>query len=239
MILSRDDIERCAEDVLRDFAGDASANQRTDIEGFAWRHLGLYVAYTHLSDDGEILGLTAYADTAVELRRYLRRDVISVTRNMVLLDERLYPKFGAEYENRELRRFTLAHECAHQILHRTEPDAVKVSLRCVRSRRNYSMRDGKTEKDWLEWQADAMAAALLMPPEYVGMLVHKFAGERELVSYDGAFNIPDRLALTHISAELRVSKTAAAIRLKHLGYMKSLPRSAFSDPTIVNGGDDL
>jgi hypothetical protein len=66
MILSLANIEDLAEAILKDYLGalpdDANHVHPIDIEAFASRCLGLNVAYTRLSDNGDVLGLTTYAD---------------------------------------------------------------------------------------------------------------------------------------------------------------------------------
>jgi hypothetical protein len=250
MIISRTDIEEYAESILTDFNGgateDAARIRPTDIEALAARYLGLRVAYTRLSDSEELLGLTAYADVDIELTRFLRKQIVRVPRNTVLLDERLLPKRSYEDTERGRRRYTLAHECAHQIFYRAAsktPVYAGEAQRSgfVRERRN----DGAGEllpsqrQNALsavrddEWQANALAAALLMPPQSVAALMQRFAGNRCLISYDRRFNIPDKLVLEHFCAALGVSRAAAVIRLRQLGYLTDKPRGEFCDPAEV------
>jgi Zn-dependent peptidase ImmA (M78 family) len=183
-----------------------------------------------LSDDGSLLGVTTYVDAEVELKRYCSCETLYVPKNTVLLDESLY---GSDAVPGRLR-YTMAHECAHHILWRDEPDERKRSMRTHSMRTSvYRGRRGNSEDVQTERQADALAAALLMPPELVGRLTERFARGRRFVSYDGKLNRADRLALTHISGTLGVSRTALIIRLRQLGYLKDMPRSEYHDPTEV------
>ena len=72
MILSHKQIEEIAAAVTKDFnefffGKDAdigrSTAQATPIDQFAKDYLGLSVSFAHLSSDGSLCGLTAYADT--------------------------------------------------------------------------------------------------------------------------------------------------------------------------------
>lgn len=68
------------------------------------------------------------------------------------------------------RRFTLAHECAHQILFQLETDEQKEACRKLYAeRRAYSLRDLKSNEDWNEWQANALGAAILMPQQEIDL----------------------------------------------------------------------
>ena len=61
------------------------------------------------------------------------------------------------------RRFTLAHECAHQLLFHLESEDTKAACRKLYAeRRTYSLRDLKSNEDWNEWQANVLGAAILM-----------------------------------------------------------------------------
>lgn len=79
-------------------------------------------------------------------------------------------------KNKNDWRFTLAHEISHWILHRVFYSNNQRSLALRQHGRTYiSSKDDsrelskknpilcKTEYDWIEWQADTLATALLMP----------------------------------------------------------------------------
>ncbi|MDR3210061.1 MAG: ImmA/IrrE family metallo-endopeptidase [Oscillospiraceae bacterium] len=180
-----------------------------------------------LSDSGEILGLTAYEDAEIAITRYFRQETIRVARNTGLLDERLQPTRA--YEDAELgrRHYTLAHECAHQILYRAAPCGQRYSGRA------HSLRETASRDDLQERQANALAAVLLIPPQYATLLVRRYAGTRRLVAYGKRFNIPDALVLDNFCAALGVSRAATVIRLRQLGYLEDRPRSAFFDPVEI------
>lgn len=123
MILSHQQIEEIAAAVTKDFNefffGKELDNPRiaraTPIDQFAKDYLGLNVSFTHLSADGSLCGLTAYTDTEYILDIGGIQRTIPLKQNQVLLDS----SFIRPGQVRKLcgkRRFTLAHECAHQIL---------------------------------------------------------------------------------------------------------------------------
>jgi len=64
-------------------------------------------------------------------------------------------------------------------------------------------------------------------------LMNRFARGRKLISFEGRFNIPDDLALRHICTALKVSRAAAVIRLRQLGYLILAPLYAYTDPVEV------
>ena len=183
MILSRKQIEEIAAAITKDFhefffgAGfDDSKRfaQSTPIDQFARDYLGLRVSFARLSSDGSICGLTAYADTEYEVVDMGVKRIIPLKQNQVLLDESFIQK-GQVKQLCGKRRFTLANECAHQILYQMESDEVK--QRCNRqysARTAYSLRDLKTHEDWNEWQANVLGAAILMPQKEVDIAAWYF-----------------------------------------------------------------
>ena len=137
MYLSRAQIEEIAVAVMKDF-NDFFFNEKTGrkknelqgtpIDQFAKDYLGLRVSFARLSSDGNLCGLTAYADTEFVLEEGGVRRTIFLKQNQVILDM----SFIAPGQVRTLcgkRRFTLAHECAHQILYQMQSEEVKASCR--------------------------------------------------------------------------------------------------------------
>ena len=134
MILTHKQIEEIAAAVTKDFnefffgkeANDVRIARATPIDQFAKDYLGLDVSFARLSGDGSICGLTAYADTEYITEEMGIKRTIPLRQNQVLLDE----SFIRPGKVRELcgkRRFTLAHECAHQILYSMEDEESKAS----------------------------------------------------------------------------------------------------------------
>ena len=98
--------------------------QATPIDQLAGDYLGLRVSFARLSDDGSICGLTAYTDTeyAATYRGVTR--LIPLKANEVLLDSS-FMEPGQVRARCGKRRFTLAHECAHQLLFQMESDEAR------------------------------------------------------------------------------------------------------------------
>ena len=234
MILSHKEIEEIAVAVTKDFnefffgpdTDGARLPRGTPIDQFASEYLGLNVSFADLSADGSICGLTAYADTEYIIEKDGMQYSIPLRRNQVLMDA----SFIQPFQIRKLcgkRRFTLAHECAHQILFQMETEEVrKVCQRKYSARTAYSLRELKTHEDWNEWQANVLGAEIDLAVAY-------YARGRRLVSYDGTFAYQDRVALDLICKQFGVSKTAAVIRLKQLGHLECCPYSEYSDPLEV------
>ena len=170
-ILSRSEIEQIATDKLKEFS---PSNLERPIPlrttDFLKSYLGLDVKYKYICDfQSGILGLTVMGNV-VPIPSYdelLRPVILEETFGTVLISPQL---LGHNYLNR--RRYTEMHEGAHFILHQPYFDRLEKSA--AASRQNHCgyvacrkielyNQKPKTVCDWLEYQADALAAALLMP----------------------------------------------------------------------------
>ena len=230
MILSKNDIETLAIGVMQDFNsffwnsenGPYSSPQFTPIDQFAVDYLGLDVTFEHLSADGSICGLTAYADTEYLLSDGSIERRIPLRQNQVILEEKfIEPRHIKQLCGR--RRFTLAHECAHQILFQLESDESKTACRKMYAERSsYSPHELKTREDWNEWQANALGAAIMMPMKEVETFMKSFHIRRKLKCFDGHSGGIDERIPEIMCEFFGVSKSAMKIRLINLGYAERL-----------------
>ena len=165
MILSQRQLEEIAASTTKDFnrfffGDEADKPDRsalpTPIDQFAKNYLGLRVSFARLSPDGSICGVTAYADTEYKITELGITRTLALKRNQVILDES-FIRSGNVQRLCAKRRFTLAHECAHQILFQLESEEVKASCEMRYSARTaYTPRELKTREDWNEWQANVL-----------------------------------------------------------------------------------
>ena len=242
MILSQKNIEEIAAAVTKDFNeffyGNKSEDTRrmargTPIDQFAKDYLGMSVSFARLSSDGSICGLTAYADTEYIVEELGVKRTIPLRKNQILLDVG-FIQCGQVRKLCGKRRFTLAHECAHQILFQMESEAMQSAYaKKYSARRAYSLRDLKTREDWNEWQANVLGAAILMPQNEIDLAMWYFAGGKRLVNYEGVFAYRDKLSLSMLCQQFAVSKSAAVIRLRQLGYIEDRPYREYCDPLEV------
>ena len=122
-------------------------------------------------------------------------------------DETFIGVNAGHHENRQ--RFTLAHELAHHQLHPNTPtvyvDGMMVHFRGADTQ-------GPAP---IELEANAFAAALLMPEEFL---------RRDLG--DRAFDMFDEAAVRRLAQTYKVSVQALTIRLMELGLLRGLSSSA-------------
>lgn len=226
-VLTANDIERVATGVLGEYFPcnlDYPIPLSTEE---LFEKLGLMVKHKFLGvPEHEILGVTVMGDSA-------KVPAFDSRMGPILLEE----TYGTVLINVELccakqaarRRYTEVHECSHWILHRPYYDSLPrvgdsrfVACRTVE---NYGQR-ARTDAEWREWQADRLAAAMLMPRDVFydfardelkkagasrGYLVEGQSRDRQI------FND----TITPIADRFRVSKRAAQIRMVHLNLIQT------------------
>ena len=220
LYLTRADLERIAQRVLCAYRKLPEAQEHpwcVDPALLAQEVLGLTVRYRHLSEDGQLLGLTSYGEAEVFLPDEREHGACVLDGQTVLIEENLlFLPYGRGRHN-----FTLAHECAHQVLKMLYPAcygdgaAARRAFCCRRHR----LRARGCGYDGEEWQMDALASELLMPRE---LLMKNLAaagipqGIRVLnpvwrkAEYGSFLDVCDRMG---------VSKQALAYRLGLLGFL--------------------
>jgi Zn-dependent peptidase ImmA (M78 family) len=103
------------------------------------------------------------------------------------------------------RRFTVAHEIAHFLLH---PEG----LREVHVDRKFFLRSELSSKgtDEHEVEANFFAAELLMPSAFIA---------RDMADYEGRDLVEDKV-VEKLAKKYKVSEQALVIRLTNLGFIK-------------------
>ena len=226
LYLSQHGIEAIANMALRDYARHnlSCTYLPIDIDDFAKTYLGLRLKYTQLSSDGSILGLTTYKDVQVELTLGNRKIVIAVEEDTILLNDGLYMP-----QHSKLRRFTIAHECSHQILGRIMRHD---SRKDFKTDRLYSCRDLKNAQAWSERLANALGAAILMPKLDLLRMLRGF-NPTKFTMYGNRFNPMDYRQIKDLSDRYEVSFTAMALRLKELGFIERKHACEYHDPRDI------
>lgn len=225
------DFDSVAELVLREYAPYMLKKaQPLQIEALADEAYSLTILDRYLSARGSVLGMISFDDINVEVmsleKQIVKEKYMSGT---IVVDARLMTD-----EQHHRRRFTVSHEVAHWIIHRQMyyTDGPKYNLR--REKRFIACREAITnrekrreywsESDWLEWQADRFASAMLMPasvfyPEAVAVMHRHHAGSYIL---DGCGSKETSDVITELTEIFDVSRTAIRIRLKQAGMLRSM-----------------
>lgn len=227
-IVSKNMLDTIAERMIQDFCPKAlDIPEAIDIDRFVVRGLGMKQDFQLLSHNGLYLGMTVFNDSdkvPVYDPRTKRAEYISVEAGTMLIDARLLD------DNQEHRyRFTAAHEGAHKILHSQHfaysPDQLEIlgmeSKPVVQCRVDMTKQPIKesawTDEDWMEWQANRFASALLMPRCMVQKLVENMEAKTSVFQ--------SAACIRAVSDKFNVSEQAARIRLKDLGITGDFKKS--------------
>lgn len=217
--LSRADMDSFAERLLRDFV------KAEYPQGHLCYHVdparlasfyGYNILYVAITRDGSILGQTSTGKMWTSIVDPDGNDILFyLDGKTILIDERLAkdPKCYGR------RNFTIAHELAHQFINRTYPEVYGPQSRIICDYRR-SAKPHKEITDWREWQADAMAASLLLPKEAIDEAMFFFGLGDKIKVLSKKYSEYKYERFCEMAEFLQVSKTALAYRLEQLGLLE-------------------
>lgn len=216
-VLSRVDLERLSSTVVQQYyqaiqpVGMLPAP--VNPVRLAKLYLGLNVRYLPLSADSSILGMACFHDTVLRLQDHRGGLVqIQLTGRDIVIDDSLLDEGQIGRHN-----FTAAHELAHHILVRLYPEDYRNLLNC---RTHVLFRRRGEGRNWEEWQADTMAAAIIMPEDTLRHCMAVFGLGEKLDMVSSVCRPKEFERFCDIATYLGVSKKALAIRMKQLGLLE-------------------
>lgn len=227
-IVEQEDIERYAEDTLKEKQPEMLKNPSAlDVDGLVYSlHLDKKEAI--LSRDESILGLISFRKQTLPIfDENLSYKILPVDLGNIVIDSRL-KRVPTRY------RFTETHEAAHWMMHRTfyeNPNKRDYIFRhtgfsyvaCKKDPKEYGRKNPKeaeTDDEWVEWQADNMSGALLMPREtflVAVKLIMKECGYVEPRIVSGQRDPRKYIVIERLANIFQVSKRSVKIRLRTLG----------------------
>ena len=216
--LSRDNIERIAEQVIRQYKEVCIPAQHicytVDATKLA-EMLGFKVEYVHITMDGSILGQTSSGEVWTSIYdNNMNRMYFELDGSTILVEKRLLN--DPRMEGR--KNFTIAHEIAHQILNRKCPEMYGAQNRTYCDYRR-STKPKKEIVDWHEWQADALAAALLLPLDVLQDSMFVFGLGEKMKMLSRKYSSTRFELFCEMADYLQVSRTALSFRMEQLGLL--------------------
>jgi len=217
MYLSRKDLEQFAQSVIERYKC-ACIPQRhlcynvdpTELANL----LGYKVEYAYLTQDGSILGQTATIPLwTTIIDATLGETYYYLDGQTILIEKRLL----CNPLSIGRRNFTIAHELSHLLLNQRYP-SLRDSLyrHCCFNRKIVKQE----VTDWYEWQADALAAALLLPLDAIesAMFMYGLGNKMKVLSRKYSQNRYESFCC--MAQFLGVSKTTLAYRMEQLGLLE-------------------
>lgn len=232
-LISRGDMETISRSLLKEYA-PTNLERPTPLNtlDFLQNYLGLVVKRRYIGGLGSgILGLIVMDDIA-EIPSFddmFRQVILEETFGTVLISPQLMNP-----DSLPRRRYTEVHEGCHYILHREYYNELAkqrqqgTAASCIACRKiELYKQKFHTDQDWMEWQADTLAACILMPKDvfynFARMAIRKSGISKGYLS-KGAY-ADKRQAypiITEIAETFQVSYKAAQIRMIHLGLIRDL-----------------
>ena len=230
-LLRSSDFDNIATDFLKEYAPqNLQRPMPLDIDYIITDCLYITVMYRHLTYEGTVLGMVAFGDVEVPcLDDMYRPDTLEIDEGTMIVDASL-----VGWNNLPRNRFTKAHEGSHWILHRSyhSPTHQNYDLRTARNnyiacrsanieKFSYGNRE-RTETEWEEWQADRLAASLLMPRDTFKEAARDAFRHNDI---NRGFLVKDQRvhdsinAVEEIADRFMVSKAATQIRLREMGML--------------------
>ena len=230
-VLRNQDFETIGEMVLGEYMpGNLVRPQPTSIDSLIYDCLNLEITSKYISRDGTLLGMIAFEDLEWEVFAGSGAEKQVIPAGTIVIDASL-----SGLEQRPRCRFTKAHEASHWILHRAfhSPERRVYNFRttqaCVACRQDkierlhWNYGEERSDEDWEEWQADSLAAALLMP--YGVFFDAASSVIRNHGIHYGYLVKGERIAesieiIREIAEIFDVSMRAAQIRMCHMGLIR-------------------
>lgn len=178
-VLSRYQIDTAAQKILEQYTSDRGERQApTDMDYLIEQVFDLTLDYQTLQPDGSILGETIFRDGCRKVfdGETFETSLIQVKTGTIILDATM-----AEIMDTRML-FTEAHELGHWVLHNkfysgTENRACRS---CLSQRIYFPHYQAKSPVEWTEWQANAFAAAILLPRPALRLTLRDFLNENHM-----------------------------------------------------------
>jgi len=223
-ILNKQEIDLIGEKLVRDFCPEAMETpMEIDIDSFIERYLGMTQDFQYLSHCGVYLGMTVFNDTSkIPVYNPNKRcaEYASAKARTVIIDSSLLDE-GQEHRY----RFTMGHESGHDIFHSRyfgyDPNQLSFFDRgetpMIQCRTDIQSENRKPVEQWndrdrMEWQANRLSSALLMPKSMVFKLIESLPSMEKLLR--------DVTYIMKVSKTFNVSGEAAKYRLLELGIVQ-------------------
>ena len=215
--LSRNDIERISERVYAAYRKLPEVADKRVLRispDLMLKLVGLRIEHCHLLVSGIIVGVSC--SSGHYIRVYDSEDEkesFCLDEKTVIVDKELHD----DKKRRGMYNFTVMHEISHQVLKMLFPGEYKnVSYRTYHHNR---MDWHQPITDWEEWQANALASALLMPKDLIHQGMYYCGLEGRIEILNRKYRAKEYAAFSNLADFLGVSKTALAIRMKYLGLI--------------------
>ena len=217
--LSRTQIEMIAEEIIDMYKNAITPDKHlcysVDPTELATL-LGFRVDYQYLTKDGSILGKTALGRMWITVYDSDFSEILYDLDGKTLLVEK---RLLLSPRNVGRKNFTIAHELAHQIINRLSFNNTRVETRVFCDYRRSVLPQNRVV-DWHEWQADVLAASLLLPVDAICDAMFVFGLGEKITVLSRKYSQHKYECFCQMADYLHVSKTALSYRMEQLGFLE-------------------
>ena len=236
---TNDEIESLCEAMIKDFFKSRHYTNVlcVDIEGFVEEYLGIPIVYeTFAEADPGRIGFLADGKRPLTVRREgMTQQIVFPQRTAVIESFLLSPKESAR------KRFTIAHEGAHDVINRHIPAQASPAAAFhseFDTEMNYPRDMLKEMLSVNESFTNRAAACLLMPGFLVERALKRYNDSKKVIIYEGGVLAQDQKFLIQKMANaMGVSYSAFRIRLMELDQYEIRPVEEYLHAGLRYGGD--
>ncbi|GHU48860.1 hypothetical protein FACS1894127_0460 [Clostridia bacterium] len=222
-IISNEQLDAEASAFLRQYYPDAlTTPMELPVEQVA-ANMGLTVKRIGITRNLTIFGMTVFADTLVQYfdHENQRSRIFGVAKGTIIVDPNV-----SFMRNIGCERNTIIHECVHWHKHRKyhefaamyDPEAKLIA--CRSSDQNVESKS-RSDEEWMEWHANAIAPRILMPREMTLLKLSEYEQEiKTLLPEAQSIEVADYV-IDSIAKFFNVSIASAKIRLLELDYVEA------------------
>lgn len=234
--ISYAEADELCDGLIRQFIGSNNVTipLNVDIDAFVTQFLKINVYYEHFAEK-ELDKIGFCSDGITSLRVFEQGVAVDhvYPPSTIVLDSLLL-RPGEEYR----RRFTLAHEAGHMLAAQIDPEASAHFYHTYNTEKLYTAEELHQRLCISEWQANVLAAALLMPKFIIKETLIRLNNGRRLRVYgEHVFRPQEKVILQKMSNALGVSHTALVIRLRDLGALQPHALSEYIEKELRLGGE--
>lgn len=217
--LSREDIENIAENIICQYKQACVPERHMCYNVDPVELASLFdfrIEYVNITRDGSILGQTSSGSIWTTIVGPDMNDMyFFLDGKTILIEKRLL----LSHKSTGRKNFTIAHELAHQFINREFPEVYGPQCRTFCDYRRSAKPHAKIT-DWYEWQADALAAAILLPKDALHDSMFMFGLGETMKLLSRKYSQTNYERFCEMADFLQVSRTALAYRMEQLGLLE-------------------
>lgn len=234
-IIHKEQLDDVAEEFLEIYYPEALATPMALPTREVAKRMGIDIQEVHITKTCSVFGQIYFSDCEIQYYNSVAGAYkpLDVKRGTILVDPSVYFMRTVGSMNN-----TIIHECVHWDKHKKffeleklyNKDARSISCQVQEGIRPESKR---SQLDWMEWQANALAPRILMPAKQTRQKIEELiAKNKRILQSNNIIDIMESVVF-ELSEFFEVSKIAAKIRMIDLGYTEAIGVYTYIDNRYI------